>query len=107
VIPVSLKYAHAVRRGTEQLRGDPVPWYGDISLLPHFWDVLALGHIDVSLHFNQAINGACEESGERKTRKALTAETCESVRAGCALLRGELPHPFPYENRHCLESDPA
>jgi 1-acyl-sn-glycerol-3-phosphate acyltransferase len=93
VIPVSLKYAHVLGKETAPHRRDSVSWYGDMSLPPHFWDVLGLRHIDVSLHFNQAIHGACGDSGERKTRKALSAETCESVREGCALLRGALPTP--------------
>lgn len=85
VIPVSIMYTHLEGRKIEPHQRNAVSWHGDMCLLPHFWDILGLRHLDVTLHFNPAIHGVCEVSGERKTRKALSAETCESIRAGCVL----------------------
>jgi lyso-ornithine lipid O-acyltransferase len=86
VIPVSIMYTHLNgRKIVEPHQRDAVSWYGDMCLLPHFWAILGLRHIDVTLHFNPAINGVCGASGERKTRKALSDETYESIRTGCVL----------------------
>ena len=99
VIPVSLKYTRVMERNEAEREMQPhlrdtVSWYGGMRLLPHFWHLLGLRrHIDASLHFNPAIHGICRMSGERKTRKALSAEACESIRAGCDLIGGEQPSP--------------
>lgn len=60
-----------VTRYKETAGGPKVPWYGDMSLLPHAWDILKLPYIDAELHFLPPVI----PSG--KTRKELASSVRE------------------------------
>ncbi len=66
VFPTLVRYNH--------LGGSPtLCWYGDMTLIPHLWQVLRLPRIEAELHFLPAINS------EGKTRKELASLTHEAL----------------------------
>lgn len=52
-------------------------WYGDMDLMPHLWQVLRLGKIDVTLTILPAVS--CKELGRRKQIAAYLQEKTEEV----------------------------
>ena len=77
VQPVSIAYTalHGIPMGRENR---PLfAWYGDMELVPHLWEALKTGPIDVVVEFHPAIR-----LDDLRDRKAL-AQHCETaVRAG-------------------------
>lgn len=79
VQPVSIAYT--------RLNGMPLgrglrpflAWYGDMDLLPHLWEVVALGRITVVVEFHSPTSLA-----EAGSRKALAAACRSAVAAGVA-----------------------
>lgn len=79
VQPVSIAYT--------RLNGMPLgrglrpflAWYGDMDLLPHLWEVVALGRVTVVVEFHEPTSLA-----EAGSRKALAATCRERVAAGVA-----------------------
>ena len=79
VQPVSISYVglHGVPMGRENR---PLfAWYGDMDLVPHLWDALKAGPLDVVVEFHPPMT--VDEAGDRKR---LTAEVEAIVRAGQA-----------------------
>ena len=77
VQPVSISYVglHGMPMGRENR---PLyAWYGDMELLPHLWEALKAGPLDVVVEFHapMSVDGA----GDRKKIAALAEE---AVRAG-------------------------
>lgn len=54
-----------------------IGWYGDMSMMPHFTDLLALGRIAVDVHFHTPVN-----SRDYASRKTLAAHCEREVRRG-------------------------
>ncbi|MDE2182617.1 MAG: 1-acyl-sn-glycerol-3-phosphate acyltransferase [Alphaproteobacteria bacterium] len=86
VQPVSITYVgvHGIPLGRENR---PLfAWYGDMELLPHVWEAVKAGPLDVVVEFHPPLT--MDEAGDRK-RIAILAET--AVRRGqTRALRGEV-----------------
>lgn len=54
-----------------------IGWYGDMAMLPHFTDLLALGRIAVDIHFHEPV-----DSRDYASRKTLAAHCEREVRRG-------------------------
>ncbi len=52
-------------------------WYGDMTLLPHLWQMLGLGRVSVAVEFHPPVTGVAFES-----RKALAAHCHHVIAAG-------------------------
>jgi 1-acyl-sn-glycerol-3-phosphate acyltransferase len=77
VQPVSVAYVglHGIPMGRETR---PLfAWYGDMELVPHLWEALKTGPIDVTVEFHKPLT--IDEAGGRK---ALAAACEAAVRAG-------------------------
>lgn len=79
VQPVSLAYIglHGLPMGRENR--PMFAWYGDMELMPHLWEAIKLGPIDVVIEFHQPIT--VDMTG---SRKALAAQAEAIVRRGQA-----------------------
>jgi lyso-ornithine lipid O-acyltransferase len=79
VQPVSLAYIglHGLPMGRENR--PMFAWYGDMELMPHLWEAIKLGPIDVVIEFHQPIT--VDMTGGRK---ALAAQAETIVRRGQA-----------------------
>jgi 1-acyl-sn-glycerol-3-phosphate acyltransferase len=53
-------------------------WYGDMEMVPHLWEALVAGPVDVVIQFHEPL------SLDRMDRKTLTAEAEKRVRSGLA-----------------------
>jgi 1-acyl-sn-glycerol-3-phosphate acyltransferase len=53
-------------------------WYGDMEMVPHLWEALVAGPVDVVVQFHEPL------SLDRMDRKALAAEAEKQVRKGLA-----------------------
>lgn len=93
VQPVSISYVRLAGMPIGRQWRDSFAWYGDMDLLPHFWQVFGIGRFIVRLYFHPAV-----QADQFKTRKAL-AQHCESlVAAGVAAAHGgvaTLPTDLP------------
>lgn len=98
VQPVTLAYVglHGMPMGRETR---PLfAWYGDMELVPHLWESLKTGPIDVTVAFHPALT--IDEAGGRKP----LARRCEAlVRAGLVrALSGSQVLPPPPQNDEAL-----
>jgi 1-acyl-sn-glycerol-3-phosphate acyltransferase len=88
VQPVSIAYVglHGIPMGRENR---PLfAWYGDMELVPHLWEALKTGPIDVTVEFHAPLT--IDEAGGRKP---LAAKCEAAVRAG--LIRALAGPPIP------------
>jgi lyso-ornithine lipid O-acyltransferase len=53
-------------------------WYGDMEMVPHLWEALRAGPLDVVVQFHEPL------SLDRMDRKALAAQARKTVQAGLA-----------------------
>jgi 1-acyl-sn-glycerol-3-phosphate acyltransferase len=53
-------------------------WYGDMEMVPHLWEALLAGPLDVVVQFHEPL------SLDRMDRKALAAQTRRIVQGGLA-----------------------
>jgi len=53
-------------------------WYGDMEMVPHLWEALLAGPLDVVVQFHEPL------SLDRMDRKALAAQARKTVQAGLA-----------------------
>lgn len=68
VQPAAIAYTHIRRLPIDSGQWPQVAWYGDMVLLPHLWELLALGRIDVTLTFLPP--ASIREKGDRKALAA-------------------------------------
>lgn len=54
--PVALTYQSIRRLPIDRSQWPSIAWYGDMELLPHLWDMLKLGHIDVEIAFLKPVS---------------------------------------------------
>jgi 1-acyl-sn-glycerol-3-phosphate acyltransferase len=76
VQPVSVAFTglHGIPMGRENR---PLfAWYGDMEMVPHLWEALLAGPLDVEVRFHEPL------SLDRMDRKALAAKAQEIVQAG-------------------------
>ena len=96
--PVSIAYAglHGIPMGRENRPF--FAWYGDMELVPHLWECLRMGPIDVAVEFHKPTT--IDEAGGRKGLAAY----CEAVvRAGLIrALTGSHVEPQPAHHDEAL-----
>jgi 1-acyl-sn-glycerol-3-phosphate acyltransferase len=75
-------------------------WYGDMELVPHLWEALKSGPIDVTVEFHRPLT--IDEAGGRKE----LAGRCEAVvRAGLIrALSGSQVEPGPTHDEALIEA---
>ncbi len=91
VQPVSVSYncVHGLPMGREYRPF--FAWYGDMELIPHLWEALVAGPIDVTVEFHPPVT-----VGSAGGRKALAAQLERIIRNGQAQgLAGRLPEWTP------------
>jgi lyso-ornithine lipid O-acyltransferase len=102
VQPISTAYVamHGMPMGRENR---PLyAWYGDMELVPHLWESLLCGPIDVIVEFHEPMD--VDQTGGRK---ALAAKTEAIVRRGQARALAGLPGPTPVEPAAAKAASPA
>jgi len=102
VQPVSTAYVgmHGLPMGRENR---PLyAWYGDMELVPHLWEALLSGPIDVVVEFHPPMD--VEQAGGRK---ALAAKAEAIVRRGQARALAGLAGPTPAESAPIPAAAPA
>jgi lyso-ornithine lipid O-acyltransferase len=75
VIPVSIKY-YSGDKSAE------IPWYGEMTLLPHLWSLLGVRKIRSFLYFSRAITFDARMAKKSVSRNYLSAKSRESVMSG-------------------------
>ncbi len=55
VVPVTLAYLSNYNLALTKRQRPSFAWYGNMDLLPHLWDALKAGPIQVSIHFHEAL----------------------------------------------------
>jgi len=58
-----------------------VAWYGDMELLPHMWQLIGLGHINVIVHFHAPVSLAAFSSRKQLAQHCYTV-IADAVSAG-------------------------
>lgn len=53
ILPVTIHYSHLNGEPLRPRDRDQVCWYGDMSFLPHFWNILALRSVSIDVHFHR------------------------------------------------------
>jgi 1-acyl-sn-glycerol-3-phosphate acyltransferase len=102
VQPISTAYVslHGIPMGRENR---PLyAWYGDMELVPHLWEALLTGPIDVVVEFHQPMD--VDRAGGRK---ALAAQTEAIVRRGQLRALSGLPGPTPQVTAAAPAAAPA
>jgi 1-acyl-sn-glycerol-3-phosphate acyltransferase len=100
VQPVSIAYTrvHGIPMGHENRPF--FAWYGDMDLLPHLWNAVRRGPIDVVIEFHKPMT--IDEAGGRK---ALAAAAEAAVRSGLARALHGMPEGNPKKRRALLSSE--
>jgi 1-acyl-sn-glycerol-3-phosphate acyltransferase len=98
VQPVSVAYVrlYGIPMGSENRPF--FAWYGDMDLLPHFWEALKKGPIDVVIEFHPPLT--VDDAGGRK---ALAAAAETAVRKGLARALHSTHRPEPKKKRILAE----
>jgi lyso-ornithine lipid O-acyltransferase len=68
VQPAVVQYTHIRKLPIDSRDWPKVAWYGDMLLLPHLWQLVQLGRIDVTLHMLPAVS--MEQFADRKEMAA-------------------------------------
>ncbi|MGC2063679.1 MAG: lysophospholipid acyltransferase family protein [Thermodesulfovibrionales bacterium] len=88
VLPVSLMYSHIDSVPIDPDMQDRIAWYGDMGLLPHLWNVLAMGQIRCRVLCGSLIEGVMNEDASAG-RKMLAVSARNSVLKGLQRMRLE------------------
>lgn len=75
VQPVTIAYLNLWGIPLDRRRRPQFAWYGDMPLMPHLWQALCLGPVDVAVIFHPAMT-----IGQAGGRKALAAYCEQSIR---------------------------
>jgi 1-acyl-sn-glycerol-3-phosphate acyltransferase len=84
VSPVSIRYTGINGKYVTPGMLDTIAWYGEMRLVPHFWDLLGLRSIEAALHFNPVIEPAGDSVSLSSARKRLCTLSYESIVSGFA-----------------------
>ena len=84
VSPVSIRYTGIDGKYATPEMLDTIAWYGDMQLVPHFWNLLGLQSIEAALHFNPGIVPADDSVPLTFARKLLCSLSYESIASGFA-----------------------
>jgi len=82
ILPVSIVYSQIDEKPVERDEAHGVAWYGNMSLLPHLWNVLEMKSIDVRVHFNPAILEITSIDAAQ-ARKLAAVSAYNIVKEGC------------------------
>jgi lyso-ornithine lipid O-acyltransferase len=89
ILPVSLAYQYIDGIPVGGSTADKISWHGDMTFLPHFWDLLSAKKIEARVHFNPAISHISSDENVR-TRKILCQCSYDFVKEGLDRLRLEM-----------------
>ena len=84
VSPLSIRYTGINGNYVTSDMLDTIAWYGEMQLVPHFWDLLGLRSIEAALHFNPVIEPEGHSVSLSTARKRLCTLSYESVVSGFA-----------------------
>jgi len=84
VSPVSIRYTGINGKYVTPDMLDTIAWYGEMRLVPHFWDLLGLRSIEAALHFNPVIEPAGHSLSVSIARKRLCKLSYERIASGFA-----------------------
>ncbi len=84
VSPLSIRYTGINGKYVTPDMLDTIAWYGEMRLVPHFWDLLGLSSIEAALHFNPVIEPAGHSVSLSTARKRLCTLSYESIVSGFA-----------------------
>jgi 1-acyl-sn-glycerol-3-phosphate acyltransferase len=84
VSPVSIRYTGINGKYATPDMLDAIAWYGEMRLVPHFWDLLGLRSIEAALHFNPVIEPGSDSLPLSLARKRLCALSYKSISSGFA-----------------------
>lgn len=85
--PVSIAYTALDGLPMGRLMRPLVAWYGDMSLMPHLWQMIGLGRVGVTVEFHPPVRGDAFAS-----RKALADHCRRVVAAGVEAAISGRPH---------------
>lgn len=78
VVPVTLSYRKVNGRPLSRDNRDLVYWYGDMEFLSHFWELLAVRRIEVTVRIHAAIQSS-RYKNDSLGRKALSQRTYDAI----------------------------
>jgi lyso-ornithine lipid O-acyltransferase len=84
VSPVSIRYTGINGKYVTPDMLDTIAWYGEMRLVPHFWNLLGLRSIEAALYFNPVIEPAGHSESVSIARKRLCKLSYESIVSGFA-----------------------
>jgi 1-acyl-sn-glycerol-3-phosphate acyltransferase len=84
VSPLSIRYTGINGKYVTPDMLDKIAWYGEMRLVPHFWDLLGLRSIEAALHFNPVIEPSGHSVSLSIARKRLCTLSYESIVSGFA-----------------------
>jgi 1-acyl-sn-glycerol-3-phosphate acyltransferase len=103
VQPVSVAYTHVHGLPMGRENRPMFAWFGDMELVPHLWEALLTGPVDVTIQFHPPLY-VDKEGG----RKALAAKAEKIIRAGQAqMLSGRVPPETATPDTRIAASVPA
>jgi 1-acyl-sn-glycerol-3-phosphate acyltransferase len=102
VQPMSLAYTGLDGLPMGRALCDRVAWYGDVELIPHLFQVLASGAVDVTVSWGEAVaygiaadRKAIARTSETSVRRMTTAALHAAPRARTKVAPSEQPLPEP------------
>jgi len=81
VLPISIRYTHIDSQAFSESNRDWVCWYGDMTFLNHFWGVLQLRRLDVTVSIHPAEFETPEEDWLAQSHR-FSAKLHDIVEAG-------------------------
>lgn len=78
IVPVTLTYRRIDGRPLTSDNRDRVYWYGDMEFLGHFWELLAVRRIEVTVRIHAAIETS-RYKNDSLGRKALSQRTYDAI----------------------------
>jgi lyso-ornithine lipid O-acyltransferase len=81
VLPVTLAYRSNYNLAFTKRQRPSVAWYGDMDLMPHLWQVLKAGPIDVSIRFHDALSKTPRKEMAKFAHAIITKSLVEMLHA--------------------------
>jgi 1-acyl-sn-glycerol-3-phosphate acyltransferase len=78
VVPVTLTYRRINGRPVSRDNRDLIYWYGDMEFLGHFWELLAVRRVEVTVRIHPAINSS-RYKNDSLGRRALSQKTHDAI----------------------------
>jgi 1-acyl-sn-glycerol-3-phosphate acyltransferase len=84
IVPMTLSYRSIDRKPVSAANRDRIYWYGDMSFVPHLWDLLGTSRIEVSVKVHPAIETSQLQNNSH-ARKQLSHYCQEIIARGVRL----------------------